>query len=144
MSLTLCGELTEWVGDPDLLNCCVEELDEPPGDDFNTRMRERAEGAWVNPQDGLLTDEEIAEMRMGSSLVEEDTSEDDDDDGDGDDEDRSAPVHLGLSRRILTLRHEGKDYMKRMLEVGPQEPRERFSAGSKSRLPISRGARYQR
>lgn len=44
MSLTLCGCLTEWVGDASLLGCCVEDRNEPPDDDFDTRMRVSAEG----------------------------------------------------------------------------------------------------
>ena len=42
--LTLCGDLGEWVGDEDLLNCCPEDTNEPPNDDFDTCHGRRGVG----------------------------------------------------------------------------------------------------
>lgn len=142
---TLCGELTEWVGDGSLLNCCVEDHNEPFADDFETRMREAAEGAWVDPREGYLSNEEVHE-HFGFRFTDEDGHPEPVDDGDTE----QVPLSTTMSLQHPYLRHlaqvypgEHRDFMASMLS-GMQEPDERCAAGSCTRLPLRRSTRYSR
>lgn len=91
--LTLCGDLGEWVGDGDLLNCCPEDINEPPADDFDTRVRERIEGAWVDPQIGYCTPEDVVDFLSGATGGSHDDHGDD-----------GGAVHEGLIACVLPSR----------------------------------------
>jgi len=146
---TLCGELTEWVGDANLLNCCVEDLNEPLCDDFDTRARVESEGAWIDPNNGFLANEDLAEM-FGFDFHEGSDSGDDGEDGDDDGPDEGVVVRTTLSlrhsyvSRYLAQLQQSVDHMSRMFEFGPEDQPERFSVGSTTRLPLRRTTRYSR
>lgn len=150
---TLCGELTEWVGDASLLNCCVDDHNEPLDDDFDLRMRVEAEGQWIDPHKGFVTEEEVAEL-LGVPIRDAEgyviTDEEDGDVEEGSDGTDHAPASTTMSLRHPYIRQyagtngDGPDHMARLLEACPHEPYEQVAACSCSRLPLRRSTRYTR
>jgi len=98
--MTLCGEALMFAHDQDLLNCCPDNLDEPAGDDFETRCRNKLSGGgWINPQVGYITQEDIDAMN-GVEAADGDT----DDDDDGEDEGYNADDEVrGIRARFAAM-----------------------------------------
>ena len=58
--MTLCGEALTFAHDQELLGFCLNNPDEPAGDDFDTRVRNNLMGgAWIDPQVGSCTQEDL-------------------------------------------------------------------------------------
>lgn len=124
---TLLGEIGNWVGDEELLNCCVENPDEPPGgDDFISRMREKDQPGWVDTRKDVPDHLYFGESGDGVGVNGE--------------SDYETPEDADSSVRE-TLHLPLPDYTKGM-QVAVDE--ERVSAGSISRQPISRNWRFSR
>lgn len=83
--MTLCGEALTFAHDAQLLGFCLDNPDEPAGDDFETRCRNKLlGGAWIDPQVGYLTQEDVDAM---NGVVEAASDTDDEEESyDADDE----------------------------------------------------------
>jgi len=127
--LTLCGDLGEWVGDEDLLNCCPEDTNEPPNDDFDTRLRVMAEGAWVNPQVGFCTEEDRINFLPGVNA-------------DAGTEEGEVVVQVS-TRHTLSLPVDARPDYTRWMEVDFATDLQ-LRVGSRERVPIGRYRRYVR
>jgi hypothetical protein len=127
---TLLGELDCWEPDEQLLNCCPDDMNEPPeGDDFNFRMREQNDmPRWLDTRKDFLYDYD-----------DDDPHSEEDEGGSGDDSGLGEPVLSPGLRKILSL--PPRDYTRGMQVAVDKEL---VAAGSCSRLRMSVRARYKR
>ncbi len=102
MSQTLCGETLTFDHDAGLLGFCLNDPDEPHGDDFTTRAVNKLKAPWVDAREGFATPQ---------SLVADTEDEEGgaDDDGEEEDTDGQACEPLSWVDQLVAKFGEGGD-----------------------------------
>ena len=76
MSKTLCGETLTFAHDESLLGFCLDNPDEPHGDDYGTRVVNKLRTPWVDAREGFATPQSLV-----ADTEDEDDGEEEDPDG---------------------------------------------------------------